>query len=328
MASRNATAIAWAWAAAPELGKGPWGVLMVLAKRVNNRREDFDVWPGQERIAIDIGLSVPTVKRYLKVLEDGNWLSRRSRISPGRGMVGKVYTLNVVANYSMPNGKTVKVDFYGEDGESPQLNQGGPTAHSVHSPQLTADLSIKEPYNRELKKEEESPLPPSGAAGTGDTDLFGKAVIDPETAFEEAIVERFAAGWNELAERYQAISNVSTMAPRRKSALLARVREWYSGLSIEDGVAVVNLLLARIDGSPFLCGQVKDWAIKVDWVLGPENFTKTMERRDERKLGSNENGPTGAGASSVRAGARALEILRASRNRPRSGGDGAAGDRS
>lgn len=280
-------------------------LLLVLADHANPRTGR--IFPSIARLVAFTGQNEKTVSAGLVRLIDIGILSD---LGDKTGRTGRTRVFRLNPNWGGP-----MVPKTGGLAKSNTPENGG----FEYPLKRATEPSIQEP------RSQESPLPPDGVGDEGDVDLFGKPVVDPKTAFEDAIVERFVEGWNELSNRYEAISSISVMADRRRGPLLARVRERYTGTSIEEGLKVVNTVLERIDGSPFLCGQVKNWAITVDWALGPENFDKTMERRNEREL-TNHSGPTGSGSSAVVAGARALALVRDSRERAAArGGAGTGG---
>lgn len=307
----NQSMVALTWAmSARGLSPTAWVILFQLCNRVNNERGDFDVWPSHQTIAEDVGISQSTVKRHIaELVEQGYVVVIQQRRGDG-GRSSNRYRLQVKVQQHMPRGRTETVDC--DDLGARSTVNGGP-GQSDLAPQVTADLA--EPNQERTYPIEDSPLPPEGAGGAGEVDLFGLPIVDAVAEFEAAVVSRFEERWTQHAQRFPRVAGLRLpMSDRKRTALLARVREWYSGTVVQEGINVVDTLMARIEGSPFLCGEVKDWAAPVDWVLGPENFEKTMERRDERQLASNDS-PFGQGSSAVRAGQRALEMLRDSRER-------------
>lgn len=138
--------------------------------------------------------------------------------------------------------------------------------------------------------------------------------------YAREIADHFAQQWNLRLAVFPKIAQIE-ITDRRWSKLHARLTD----RGIKDGdtpaaKSLVDELIGKIEGSPFLCGEVKEWAISVDWVLGPENFDKTMDRLNERNTG-----PTGNGRSNLDAAARAAELLASRRGSTGSGGRRAAG---
>lgn len=191
----------------------------------------------------------------------------------------------------------------------PQIFPSTPANFSM-TPALNAPRNVKE-----------TSLETSYSTGEAESDEESerqKAL--QEALFETQVSDHFEAGWNAMAERFPKIASMR-MTERRKPKLLARIRERVPIDDLDAARSVVDSLLERIEGSPFLCGEVKEWAVSVDWVLGVENFTKTMERRNERE----SSGPTGGGRSNLTAGHRALDLLDARRRKSGGGGSAVAG---
>jgi len=274
-------------------------LLMILADHANPHTGR--IFPSIARLVAFSGLNEKTVSAGLMRLEE---LTILIDLGEKTGKTGRTRVFKLNKDWGGPTvprvtPKTVELS----DGNTPE--NGG----SEYPRKRATEPRREEPSI-------ESPLAPQGEEGDQGVDLFGMAIVPPEQAFADAIAERFGEGWSDIASRYPRVPGVRLpISPRLRSHLLARVREHVTGNRIEEGVGVVNALLEKVEGSPFLCGEVKDWAPGPDWVLGPENFEKTMQRRNERALASN-NGPTGAGSSSVVAGARALALLRNRGERP------------
>jgi hypothetical protein len=74
--------------------------------------------------------------------------------------------------------------------------------------------------------------------------------------------------WNDAASRHPRWPKAQEMSLRRRTALLARIRD-VGGL---DGFLVV---MAKAEASRFICDDMKGWSL--DWFLKAANFTKVRE---------------------------------------------------
>ena len=111
-------AINWAWEA--EL---PFSQKFVLVALADMADENDSCFPGQERIASMTGMSVSTVRRSVKALEDAGVITRHARGVSGGGRTSDRYVLNtnrsictVRGNRSMSTPKPVNLS--GETGHS------------------------------------------------------------------------------------------------------------------------------------------------------------------------------------------------------------------
>ena len=97
------------WAFAQEVEPNAKLVLLALANRSNH--ETGACFPGQELIADECSMSVRTVRRHLKTLEERGLIERRVRMLPeGRGRTSDEYRLAVYqpdksAGRSRPTGQ-------------------------------------------------------------------------------------------------------------------------------------------------------------------------------------------------------------------------------
>ena len=276
MARRRANAIAWGYAAGHVLPPVPWKILMVLARRVNARRDDFEVWPDQTQIAEDANLSLSTVKRHLKTLEADGYFTRRQRKAPGRGFTGWVYILNVKAEFKLPTGHVVRADLDGSTlveptGQSDLRRQVNADPHR----QVTADLSNTELGNGELGNKE-PPMVPTGDEAP-DRDLFGGELV-----VAEDLTGYVMRRWNELAERHANIASVKVLNKKRTNAIEKRGEEGAKIFGTKRNAW--DRAFEVIEGSSYLCGEdppgkgySEPFAAWLDFVLRPLEFTRIIE---------------------------------------------------
>jgi DNA-binding MarR family transcriptional regulator len=81
---------AMAWALKQPAKTNEKFLLIVIANYADERGH---AWPSVERLAVDTGMSRATIKRCLKKLEDGKFLSRHKRVK-GRLQTSNLYALN------------------------------------------------------------------------------------------------------------------------------------------------------------------------------------------------------------------------------------------
>lgn len=267
----KALATAWAYEAAESLPASTWKVLMMLARRVNRDREDYDVWPSQELIAEDCGMSVRSVTRHLALLEKDKWLTRHARTGRGRGFVGLIYTLNVKATFDMPDGRQTKVDFYAED----QVPGGQNGAHrdandGVHR-HAKCGVPEREHRNGEHRNGE-NPLTPKGEG-----DLFGEEIVNrvSDADIESIYVER----WNALAAVAERIEPIKVFGGKKLTHLCRRIDDDPKARSRlrADVTDLIDELVSRIDRNRFLRGDATDWRTPAAWPVLPTNFEKIMD---------------------------------------------------
>lgn len=99
--NRNMEAITWALSARG-LSVTAWKVLVMLARRVGKR--GFDVWPKHKRLADDCEMSVSSVRRALKDLEDAGFVQIVARFDDEGDRTSNIYRLQVKAKLSFPDG--------------------------------------------------------------------------------------------------------------------------------------------------------------------------------------------------------------------------------
>jgi hypothetical protein len=277
IARRRANAIAWGYAAGQFLAPVPWKLLMVLARRVNAKRDDFEVWPDQSVIAEDANLSLSTVKRHLKTLEAEGYFTRRQREAPGRGFTGWVYILNVRSEFKMPTGQTVAENFYAAEGIEPtgQIDPHRQVTVDPHR-QVTVDLSNTELGNRELGNRE-PPLVPK-AESTEVLDLFGG---ESEVAVPE-LADRVLEEWQRLCEEVGTVSKIRVLDKARREAIVKQARRVAS--DCPDPWEAWKRVFATIRNNTFLRGEEpptknypKSFRLDIDFVLRPSQFLRIFE---------------------------------------------------
>ncbi len=129
-----------------------------------------------------------------------------------------------------------------------------------------------------------SPSPSPSKIRDADASLVSEGADVAETspkkeALREAL-RAFGEQWNGLAENYRLpmIDEIKSGSTRERHAL-ARLREMDAG-----GVAA---LLARVQSSPYLRGEVNGFRCSFDWIVNASNFQKVMEGNyEDRKVAS------------------------------------------
>lgn len=317
--NRQTAALLWA-CGARGLSPVAWKVLVKLSQRVG--KKGFDVWPSHKLLASNVEISVSTIKRAIAELVEKQFLTVIATYDARGDRRSNVYRLSVVmdARYSDGHTDSLRPDDEDEDGDCP-LVQDEPRVQVRTDPQATGGLTpqatgeLAEHIKARTIKEEDSPLPPKGDGREGDANLFGE--LPASTPLVELAGDLFLNQWKLLAQDFPKVSGIELMSERRTGPLMERltdrgVTKW------ADAEFVIMKLFKRIRGSPFLCGEVKDWAITPDWVLGPKNFGKTMERKNERETagtGSQRDG----GRSAVATGLSVLSMLNERRERAGAG---------
>lgn len=80
--------------------------------------------------------------------------------------------------------------------------------------------------------------------------------------------------WNEMAKPIE-LSACTKMEGKRRKACQARLRA--------DGLEAIQAAIQRIPKSPFLRGELGNWAADIDFLLKPDSVTKILEGKyDDR----------------------------------------------
>lgn len=232
-----------------DLAAGPKLVLFAMAAHV--RDDSWTVWPSQERIAADTGMTRRGVQGAIDALVDAGLVSVEHRQDDRQRDLPNVYRLTVAP------GRTDCAPV-----RNPRPNQGEPIAHEVQDPVLdrTSNARAHQP-----KLEDTTPpvllYPVDGGSGTW--------------TLRQALVDEFAQDFPKLdvvAECRQALAWVKADACRRKTATgmrrfltgwLTRSTERTTSPSVANGKSAPTAAQAvqrRIDasGTPSLAGLV-DW---------------------------------------------------------------------
>lgn len=277
------------WAIRLKLAGSPKLTLIVMADLAHS--DTGEIFPSMSTLAEMTGQNIKTARANVHRLVELGFLIDTGRRVGGTAQI-PVYRCNL-------------------DAGGKRLPKSAPKA-----PDFTAEgcRNRESDHNKKDHKKDTSPLTPQGEKGDCDFNLFGEPIV--ETKFEDAVADHFFEQWNQLAAQFPALPAIATMPGHRRSALLARLDE-NGAATIADARRIIDTLIERVRGSPFLCGEVKAWAAGPDWVLGPKNFPKTMERRNERDLNGNVAAHDRPGGKSVAdAGRAALEVLRSRGTRP------------
>ncbi len=295
MINRTTIAIAWAEEAR---GVTPTArlALFVLARMVNHKRGDWDVWPSHKELAEICEVSVATIARKLVELEDAGYLVKSHRRREDGGNSSCCYTLNVKAVIETPKGRRT-FDFVAEDRASTPLHQfdggvasdatphhqidGGATCSDDGGPTINVDGCYNELSNDEpLKKEDSSPTP-SGVAplhAENETDLFGESTVPAAKEPKgPALAEHVETRWRELKLRHPGIASIRKIDDGLKRLIELRAKE--HGLAGQRPHDVWDEALAAVDRSAFLQGRAppgKDrsapFRLSLSWLAQIKSF--------------------------------------------------------
>ena len=275
--NRNMAAMLWAHEAR---GVSPtaYRVLVCLAQRVNSKRQDYDVWPSQKKLAARAEISVPTLRRHLDELEAKGFLEREQLTRDNGAKSVCRYRLNVVLTVTQPDGQSSSYDD--DDGDEEDAKGMEKSDGRGIERRLSMACNTAFPCNEPLKertteREEESPLPPEGESEGGN--LFGQSpapIAIPDQAFGDLYVDM----WNQLASRVPALKAVKPLRDENLKALMARLRENKAAKSLDAARDLLGSQLAQFEGSRLLRGEGdRGWVPAATWLLGKKNFGKVID---------------------------------------------------
>lgn len=124
--------------------------------------------------------------------------------------------------------------------------------------------------------------------------------------------------WNVMASQagLPLVDDRKPLSEKRRKKAVARLRE-------VGGFEGWQVCLEKIQRSPFLTGQVKDFRATFDWILEPDNLTKVMEGNYDGKT-TNDHPKPGSRADNF-AKIRAAHTRRKVRTSDRHSGEDAGG---
>ena len=146
------------------------------------------------------------------------------------------------------------------------------------------------------KKEEEPPTPVPG--DPPDLELFEKPeevkppkpekIVPPKNGIDPSVIQEVVTRFNNTCINLQKVTKITDS---RKKVIQARIREY----SIEEVYEVIDLT----SKSKFLNGQNdRNWSASFDWIFGPKNFIKVLERNYNKDLNgfkiANNQQPSGS----------------------------------
>jgi DNA-binding transcriptional ArsR family regulator len=259
MISRSQVAVNWALEVRG-ITPTAWKILMILAHMVNNTRGDWDAWPHQKTFAEMCDMSVSTLRRHLDELEEGKFIIRQKWKREDGGVGGCVYTLNVNATFTMPNG-VVEYRFATEEPEPGAFHPLRQNTHGVRQRRtgacVTADVA-KEPLNIEPSNVKIPPSSKEEGSPAGEHDLFGKPE-EPGTAMaliedSETLAEFVTRKWGQITEGSPGVAKI-----RKIDDGLAHTIELRGKQHARDGETPFDVwdeFLTNVATSRFLRGLV------------------------------------------------------------------------
>jgi hypothetical protein len=286
-------AIIWAMKARG-LTPTAWKLLLKLCDRVNNERDDFDVWPSQKTIADDCEVSVATVKRHLQELVDEGYIRVIGQFDARSGSkTVNRYRIQVRTRAVMPK-EFIAVEPQGPAGPQAQYDPGHgaavsrPIAQSELGDGVTGELT--EPTESRTYPSEPTPLSLTGEEPP--RDLLNDLDTTTSTALattRPSIIEHVKQGWEALTERYTRIPTVRAWSDSRKKAIARRADEVVrASAGALDAYQVWDQIFSAIAGDQWLRGESdpgkgydRAYVVEIDHVLrtgGTPNFLWILER--------------------------------------------------
>jgi len=286
--NRSMEAIVWAMKARG-LTPTAWKLLLKLCDRVNNERDDFDVWPSQKLIANDCEISVATVKRHLQELVDegyvkviGQFDTRTNSKTVNR------YRIQVRNRAVMPK-EFVIIEPEGIAQPDPGYGAGMslPIAQSELGGEFTRELT--EPTKLRTYPNEPNPSLPSEE--TPPDDLFDSnlpMVIESKPS----IIEYVDSEWKKLVAEYPRTVGIRVWNDSRRKGVAKRaqegVRAWGGTV---DAYQIWDMIFAAVRGDRFLRGEAEPtrdyptaFALEIDTMLRPKFFARTLEKAATNEL--------------------------------------------
>lgn len=253
------------WAASDQkLPHATYRVLIALARRVNNKRGDYAVWPSLDCIAEDARVSRRKAVQAIEELEQSGYLTRGKR---GRNN-GNIYTLLVsIDGGGIGQRKERKGAENAQPGDALNALMGSAEnaqpGDALNAPELYEEGTIKkELYEGELFSRAQAP-----------------ASEPVSSAIEQSLPSYVHERWNEIAKRFPMMVAIRKLTPSRTRAINARARD-FGG----PPRAVWDEIFEKIESSLFLTGRAapsrdrsKPFELSLDWMTTPANFTKTIE---------------------------------------------------
>lgn len=147
--------------------------------------EEGSCFPGHERLATMTGLSVPTVGRHIRKLEEmGAFRRERRKARNGAGRTSDRYYLQLgwkpVDNFNLSD---CKVDSEGENNRSPRQVESGFNLSSAHDSTYHRDRGTLREPSESLNPQNVSELSDSDAAPSADD------VDEPDTVIDAEVVD-------------------------------------------------------------------------------------------------------------------------------------------
>jgi hypothetical protein len=319
--NRSMEAIVWAMKARG-LTPTAWKLLLKLCDRVNNERDDFDVWPSQKLIAHDCEISVATVKRHLQELVDegyvrviGQFDERTNSKTVNRYRI-QVRTRSVMPKEFIsiePEGRAQPEPGYGAGVNSPiaQSELGGEFTRELTEP--TKSITYPNEPNPSLPSEE---TPPSTALMLIDEANHTLATAKP------SLIEYVKDGWEKLCADYPRTHKIQAWTDARKKTIARRaaeiVRDAKGGI---DAYQVWDMMFAAIRQDSWLRGEGQPtdrypipFALDIDYILRVSVFARTLEKAAVHELDTRTTRDAATGRTfgpAEQAGRDAFEIFRA-----------------
>lgn len=305
--SLNFKAVGWAMDVRG-VSANAWRLLIMMAGYAHNER--FEVWAACSTLAEDAELSVSSVRRALKeLMERGLLVHVAARFRDDGARSTNSYALQVGRISIIPGQENV-VDL--PDGiaisDPPLVNlTRGPSHSSDEGALVTAD-QCKESIIEGGNEGNPSPIIPK-------QELMLYEAQPDGIMTESEIVQAFIERWDVLAGKVRRLSKISRFEDKRRASLLARVAEFEPSRHRASVLALIDRVLATIEGSRFLRGEKVDWKVDPTWALKPASFLKLEETGYAQDYGNLDRARP-EDRSTVEAGRKALELLRSRRPRP------------
>ena len=276
-------------------------LIVGLAQRVNNARDDFIVWPSVGEISEDTDMGRTSVKKWTRYLEEKGYIERLERKRENGTSASNYYRL------------AIKAVFY----------------HPTKGPIEDQDSRGRNPTGRGRETTGEGSVDPTGTGRTArppieqsieqqleDTELpLGLQPIPKKDPTPVDLAQFIEEQWASRAHATPLRGGRLTEAMRDKAAKLAAA----SLAGEETIIDVWRDIFARIDASDFLQGKVppapgrSPFKLTVSFLLEKRNFDKTLGGRfDGQQSSERRRGSTSEATSRVL-------------NRLRSGQGGSAG---
>ena len=273
-------AIAWAI----HVSKGepmPARMLLIvgLAQRINNQREDMLVWPSINQICADTDMSRTSVKKWMRHLEDVGLVERFETTRADGGKGRNEYRLPVRATFYHPRKGEIESDH--TPGRNPTV--GG-------SIDATGVGSTARPCNEQQLEQQYE-----GIESAPDELDLGLPPVPPKDPVASDVADLIAEQWAARAFATPIRGGRPTEAAAEKAFDLAK-KYLVEGQTVLD---VWTEIFTRIDDSDFLQGKVAGrddrppFKLTLSFLLEKRNFEKTLEGRfNGRSTGATRRGST------------------------------------